>query len=192
VDGFRRLDEQVVHDGAIWRVVVADFEDPGGGGFRRDIVRSPGAVAVVPVHIGAGAGGVAGATVTLVRQFRPAVGAAVVEIPAGMRDVPGESTQDTARRELEEEVGLRAERLTHLIDMLPSPGMTDAVTTVYLATGLTRVPAAVSGPEEEHMEVFDLKLDRALELVATGEIRDAKTVCGLLLTAGRLGVTVGD
>ncbi|MGB8862051.1 MAG: NUDIX hydrolase, partial [Ilumatobacteraceae bacterium] len=150
--------------------------------FQRDIVRSPGAVAAVPLLQGA-----AGEPrVVLVRQYRPPFDDFVIEVPAGMRDVPGEPTEITAARELVEEVGLQPGRLEHLIDMYPSAGMTDSVLTLYLATELTQVPRETHGPEEAHMEVLELELADALHMVMRGEIHDAKTVIGLLLVERRL------
>ena len=99
--GFRRVDETLVHQGYIWRVSTAEFEAPDGERFNRDIVRSPGAVGVVPILRA-----VDGTpSVVLIRQYRPAYEEIILEIPAGMRDVPGEPAEDTARRELMEEVG---------------------------------------------------------------------------------------
>lgn len=181
-NGFRRVDERLVHQGHIWHVVQADFESPDGERFQRDLVRSPGAVAAVPLLFDAE--GVP--SVVLVRQYRPAFDALVLEIPAGMRDVPGESTELTAHRELEEEVGLRAGSMVHLTDFYPSAGMTDAVLYLYLATELVAVERETHGPEEDHSEVVHLPLDAAVDMVLRGEITDAKTVVGLLLVDHRL------
>ncbi len=82
----------------------------------------------------------------------------ILEIPAGMRDVEGEPTEETARRELAEEAGLVPERLDLLIELVPSPGMTDGVTTVYLATGCTPVARQLHGPEEEHSRLLHVPL----------------------------------
>lgn len=180
--GFRHVGDRLVHQGYIWHVAVADYESPDGETFQRDIVRSPGAVAAVPLRIGAD--GVA--SVVLVSQYRPPFDGYVLEVPAGMRDVPGEPTAVTAARELVEEVGLQAGNLEHLIDMYPSAGMTDSVLTLYLATDLTEVPRETHGPEEAHMEVLELALDDAVEMVVRGEIHDAKTIIGLLLVERRL------
>ena len=84
--GFRHLGDRQVHEGHIWRVVVADFESPDGRRFQRDIVRSPGAVAAVPLVFDAEGN----PSVVLVRQYRPAYDRELLEIPAGMRDVAGE------------------------------------------------------------------------------------------------------
>lgn len=180
--GFRRLTDTDVHFGHVWKVVVADFEAPTGEVFRRDIVRSPGAVGVVPLVFDPE--GLA--SVVLVTQYRPPYEQAVIEIPAGMRDVPGEPAAVTGRRELVEEAGLDADELVHLIDMYPSPGMTDSVCSIYLATGCTPVEHDRHGPEEQEMQVLHVPLDDALAMIDRGEIVDAKTVIGLLLAARRL------
>lgn len=180
--GFRRLSESTIHEGYVWNLAVAEFAAPDGRTFTRDIVRSPGAVGVVPV-IGDAAGE---ASVVLVEQYRPALERSIIEIPAGMRDIPGEDAADVARRELAEEAGLTARTLDLLTEILPSPGMTDSVTTLYLATGCTPVPHDRQGPEEEHMELIRLPLTDAVAMVERGEITDAKSVVGLLLAQRRL------
>ena len=180
--GFRRLSEDLVHQGHIWYLATAEFESPRGERFRRDIVRSPGAVGVVPIVLDA-----QGETsVVLVAQYRPPYDEVVIEIPAGMRDVDGEDPADVARRELVEEAGLQAGGLQYLTAIFPSPGMTDSVTTLYLATDCTPTPTNRQGPEEQEMEVHIHPLGEAVEMIERGEIRDAKTVVGLLLAARRV------
>ena len=180
--GFRHLGDTDVHQGYVWKVVVAEFEAPDGTTFRRDIVRSPGAVAVVPVVFDPEGQ----ASVVLVRPYRPPYEQAIVEVPAGMRDVPGEPPEETGRRELIEEAGLRAGDMVHLLDMYPSPGMTDSVCTVFMATGCEPVDHDRHGPEEESMEILHVPLDDALAMIDAGEIADAKTVCGLYAAERRL------
>ena len=187
MDSFRHLGDRPVHRGHIWDVVVADFESPDGVRFRRDIVRSPGSVAVVPLVFDPE--GVP--SVVLVRQYRPALERAIVEIPAGMRDVPGEAASETGRRELVEEAGLAADELSHLLDMLPSPGMTDSVCSIFLATGCVPVDHDRQGPEEDHMDVFHVPLDEAMAMIDRGDITDAKTVCGLLAADRRIRLEQG-
>jgi 8-oxo-dGDP phosphatase len=179
---FRRLSESVIHEGYVWNLAVAQFEAPDGSTFTRDIVRSPGAVGVVPLLFDAEGN----PSVVLVSQYRPAYERTVIEIPAGMRDVDGENTADVARRELVEEAGLRADHLDLLAEILPSPGMTDSVTTLYLATGCTPVAHDRQGPEEEHMQLLHVPLADAVEMVERGEIADSKSVVALLLTERRL------
>jgi ADP-ribose pyrophosphatase len=177
VSGFRHLGDRLVHQGYIWHVAVADFESPEGEVFQRDIVRSPGAVAAVPLrHRDDGT-----PYVTLVRQYRPPYDDVVIEIPAGMRDIPDEPVEVTAARELVEEVGLRPGRLEPLVQFYPSAGMTDSVLHLFVATDLHPVPRNTHGPEEAHMEVFEVDLAEAVDMVLRGEIHDAKTIIGLLL-----------
>ncbi len=168
--------------GYAWNVVLAEFEAPDGSAFTRDIVRSPGAVGVLPLVFDAEGN----PSVVLVSQYRPPYECDVIEIPAGMRDVDGEDTAEVARRELVEEAGLDAGELDLLTEILPSPGMTDSVTTLYLATDCRPVPHDRHGPEEEHMEILHLPLADAIAMVERGEITDAKSVIALLMAERRL------
>lgn len=173
MSGFSRRSERLIYEGAIWNLVVATFEAPTGEVFQRDLVRSPGSVAVVAL--------VEGSKVVLVRQYRPAFEREIIEIPAGMRDIAGEPVAETARRELVEEVGLATDDLIPLTEMIPSVGMTDAVCTIFLAPDCRAVPSNRQGPEEEAMEIITVELSEAIAMVDRGEITDAKTVTGLLL-----------
>ena len=179
---FRHLGDEMIHRGYIWNVVSGSFVDPEGRPFTRDIVRSPGAVAVVPVldHQSDDP------QVVLLRQYRAAFDAAILEIPAGMRDVAGEAPDETARRELIEESGYSPGALVELHQFLPSPGMTDAILHVYLALDLAPVERRTHGPEEDHMEVLVVSLAEALDMVVRGDIRDAKATIGLLLAERHL------
>ena len=174
---FKRLGEREVFAGRIWRVVQGDFASPEGEVFVREIVRSPGAVAVVPVRFDAEGSPV----VVLVRQYRPALDAELLEIPAGLRDIPGEPPEHTALRELEEEAGYAAAVLDPLTVVQPSAGLTDSSHHIFLATGLHAVPKRADGPEERHLSVVELPLAEAVRMAAGGEITDAKTVIGVLL-----------
>ncbi len=182
MSGFRHLGDRVVHQGYIWHVAVAEFESPDGERFTRDIVRSPGAVAAVPLrHRADGT-----PYVTLVRQYRAPFDDLVLEIPAGMRDIADEPTELTAARELVEEVGLEPGHLELLTTFYPSVGMTDSVLHLYLATDLAEVQRDTHGPEETHMDVLHVDLADAIDMLLRGEIHDAKTVIGLLMVERRL------
>lgn len=170
---FFHLGDQHVYQGFIWKVVSGEFRGPTGEVFTRDIVRSPGAVAVVPVlddH-----------TVVLLRQYRAAFDDYVLEIPAGMRDIEGEEPESTARRELLEETGYRVGSLQLIHSFYPSPGMTDAVLHIYLGRDLCADERMSHGPEEMDMEILHVPLHHAVEMAVAGQIRDAKSVIGLLL-----------
>jgi ADP-ribose pyrophosphatase len=182
--GFRRLAEHPVHSWGIWTLVAGEYEGPDGERFERHIVRSPGAVAVVPVLFDAEGN----ASVIMVDQYRPAFDANVRELPAGMRDVDGEPPEETARRELVEEVGFDAGELTFLTEYMPSPGLTDSTLRVYLGTDLRPAARDAHGPEESHMAVIHLPFTEALRQVEAGEIVNAAAVIGILFAARRLGV----
>jgi 8-oxo-dGTP pyrophosphatase MutT (NUDIX family) len=174
---FRIVGERSAWTGRRIEVAVADIEGPDGSHHEREVVHHPGAVAVAPVHDDG--------TVTLVRQYRAAIDADLWEVPAGLRDVEGEPTDETARRELAEEAGLEATRLDLLVTFHNSPGFSDEAVTVYLATGLSEVPDDRQGIEEEHMVVERVPLAEALGMVDDGRITDAKTVIALLAIARR-------
>jgi 8-oxo-dGDP phosphatase len=178
---FRRIGEREVHRGHIWHVVVAEYSSPEGERFHRDIVRSPGAVSVVPI-----VDTPEGPHVVLIRQWRASIEQEMIEIPAGMRDVAGEPVEETARRELIEEAGYHAGKLELLTMYHPSAGMTDGTHHVFLATELESTDRDLQGPEEAHMTVETMHLDAALAMVTSGEISASNTVIGLLLADRRL------
>jgi len=171
---FRRRDEREVHRGHLISVVVATIVGPDGDEFERDVVHHPGAVSVVPVVEG-------GRDVVLVRQYRAAVDAELLEIPAGVCDVDGEAPEVTAHRELAEEVGMRAGRLEKLAEFYNSPGFCDERGWVFLARDLEACDSSLQGVEEEHMTVERVALEDVPAMVASGAIVDAKTIIGLVL-----------
>lgn len=164
------------------RAEVVTFDGPGGEAFDRDVVRSPGAVVVVPVLFDAEGS----AVVVMVRQWRASVERVLWELPAGLRDIPDEPEDQTAVRELREEVGYEPTSLVLLGRFLASPGMTDARHTYFLATGLRAVDRDVQGPEEQVMEVVHVPLTEALAMIEDGRIENAPAAIGLLLTARRM------
>ena len=166
------LESRVPYRGGFFSVQVDRIRLPNGRETTREIVRHPGAAAVVPVRDG---------EVLLVRQNRHAVGSDLLEIPAGKLDVPGEEPADCARRELREETGFEAGVLESLGVFYSSAGFTDERFHLYLATGLEQV-----GPVPEHdggepITSEWLRLDAAVDAVIRGEILDAKTALGLVM-----------
>ena len=179
--GFRRVSEDELLRAWLFRVDQLHLVDPDGRTFERVVVRHPGAVTIVPVHDDG--------RVTLVRQYRAAVDALVLEIPAGTRDKDGEEPEATARRELAEEAGLEAADWELLIATWNTPGVSDQRTLLYLATGLTSVSARPQGVEEGYMTVETIHLDDVEALVADGSLRDETTVLGLYMARQRLRET---
>jgi len=170
---FRKLAEEHVYTGSLISVGRGTFEGPDGSTFNRDLVHHPGAVSIVPVDDDHG--------VLLVRQYRAAIDADLLEIPAGKRDVEGEPPEETARRELEEEVGVRAGRVEKLAEFYNSPGFSDEYSYVYLGLDLTPTQASAHSPEEAAMEIERVALDEVPMLIATGRLVDAKSIIGLCL-----------
>lgn len=173
MNGFRFVGETVLHHGHVIDLVRTEHVGPDGSSFDREVVRHPGAVSVVPLHDNG--------DVVLVRQYRAPVDGLVWEIPAGKRDVPDEPLEETARRELLEEVGLVPRHLRLLARFHNSIGFCDEESFVFAATGLTETAPDHQGIEESNMEVVRMPLTRAREMAADGEITDAKTLLGLLL-----------
>jgi 8-oxo-dGTP pyrophosphatase MutT (NUDIX family) len=174
---FRPTGEVVVHRGRIITLTRSGFVDPEGVAFERDVVRHPGAVAVVAITDGG--------AVVLVRQYRPAIDQWTLEVPAGTCDVAGEPPAETARRELTEEAGYAATELTLLTRCAITPGFCDEFSSVFLATGLTPVAADRQGIEEHYMQIHHVPLDRFDDLVDDGTIIDATTILGVGLARRR-------
>ena len=174
---FTKVSDTELFQGFRFTVHRVDYRAPDGTEFDRHVVHHPGAVAVVPLHDDG--------TVTLVRQFRAALDADLLELPAGLRDVEGEQDERTAERELIEEAGLAAEHMELLVTFHNSPGYCDESVSVYLATGLRQVAEDRQGVEEQHMTIERLALADALAMVDDGRITDAKTIIGLTLVATR-------
>lgn len=176
--GFTHEGDEAIYDGHVIRVVNGVFTTPEGERIERDIVRHPGAVAVVAID---------GDVVVLVRQYRAALHTELLELPAGKRDVAGEPPETTAVRELEEEVGLRPRAIEFLTGMHCSVGFCDEYVHIFLATDFEPVPVDHDGPEERHMTIERLPLDDVPAALADGRITDAKTMVGLGAVLRHLG-----
>lgn len=167
--------QQRVFHGIVISVDAGPVELPNGRTAHYEIVRHPGGAAVVALD--------ESGRVCLLRQYRPAGGGWVWELPAGRLE-PGEPPQATARRELLEEAGCEAASWESLGSILSSPGVFDEVIHLYLARGLA--PRQVRHEQHEVIEVHWVPLADAARQAATGELRDAKTVIGLMRTASKL------
>jgi ADP-ribose pyrophosphatase len=167
---------RLVHQGRSIRVLLEQAELPGGRRVELDVVRHPGASAIVPFE--------SDEDVLLIRQYRHAVGGTIWEVPAGKLD--GDTPEVCAAKELEEEVGRSPGRLEHLASVLTSPGFTDEVIHLFAAFDLEEVPQRLE--EDEVIDVVRTPLLRALDLVWNGEMRDAKSCLALLHAARRQGL----
>jgi ADP-ribose pyrophosphatase len=172
-DAFRRIGERPRYDGGFFRVVTGTFVGPDGFTFEREVIRHPGAVCAVPLEADR-------QSVLMIRQYRAAVDQAMLELPAGKRDIEGEDPKVCIARELVEEIGREATQLTEVARFYNSPGFCNEETICYLAEGLIECPREAHGIEEEHLTVERVALDDVEELMAAGDLADAKSIIGLL------------
>lgn len=177
--GFRFVGEDVRHEGHVISLAVGTFAAPDGATFLRDVVHHPGAVSVVPL--------LDNGDVILVRQYRAAIDALLLEIPAGKRDVPGEAPSVTAEREVREEIGYDVGRLDLLAEFHNSPGFCDEYSYVYLGRDLRESDLDLQGIEEQHMTIVRVPIDDVPGMIARAEITDAKTIIGITLALRHLG-----
>lgn len=151
---------------------------PDGSAGELEIIRHPGAAAIVALDPPDANGNHGQPRVVLIHQYRYAAGGFVWEVPAGKLD-PGEEPETCAARELEEETGYRAGSLERLGAIHTTPGFTDEVIHLFLATGLE--PGSANHGPSEFIERHAVGLDRAMEMIDRGEITDGKTICALAL-----------
>jgi ADP-ribose pyrophosphatase len=172
-----------VYTGRVLNLDVDTVRFPDGSEGELEIIRHPGAAAVVPL-----ASDPAGAdpVILMIRQYRYAAGGPLWEIPAGRLDA-GEAPEACARRELQEEAGVAAGRLDRLTTIWTTPGFTDEAIHLFLASDLTAVETARE--PDEFIEVVPRPLSEVLAAIRDGEIRDGKTVAAILYMSGfRLGM----
>jgi len=170
------LGGEVKWEGRVIRAGVERYRHADGVEVTRDKVWHPGAVGIIALD---------DQCVWLTRQPREVIEAsASLEIPAGKLDVPGEAPLETAKRELAEEIGKRAERWGELLVFYTSPGFSDERVWLFVATGLSDVPA-VGGDEDERIEILPWPLARLDEAILACE--DSKTLIALLWLASRPG-----
>ena len=161
--------------------LVLDTVREGDLTYTREVVRHPGGAGIVAVFDDR--------TVALVRQYRHPTMRYVLEIPAGKLE-EGERPEESAARELEEELGVVAARMEPLSEFFTTPGFCAEKLWVFLATGLTETAQHLES--DELIEIVRVPFARALEMVRSREIEDAKSIIGLLLAAQRLGIPTGD
>lgn len=163
------IESKKIYDGRILKFRVDTVELPNGKTSTREIVEHRGAVAMVPM--------IDSETVVLVRQDRLAAGSALLEIPAGTLD-PNETVETCAHRELAEEINYKAGQMIKLCSFFTAPGYTTEKIHAFLALDLT--PFEGHTDEDEFLEVVRVPLAKAIEMIFTGEIEDAKSIAGLL------------
>lgn len=179
----RRIATRRAYAGRLLQVDVDTVRAPDESLLELEMVRHPGAAAVVPLLSDPGS---PDPQVLLLRQFRYAAGGPIWEVPAGVLE-PGETPETCARRELLEETGAVAERVEHLTTIFTTPGFTDERIHLFVATGIsTGEPRPMS---DEFLEVEARPLSKVLEMIRDREMVDGKSIVALLYLAGfRLGL----
>ncbi|MEO5567880.1 MAG: NUDIX hydrolase [Gemmatimonadaceae bacterium] len=167
-----------VYSGRVINLDVDLVEFPNGTTGELEIFRHPGASAIVPFLSDPRGND---PQLLLIKQYRYAAEQYLYEIPAGRLD-PGEKPIDCARRELQEETGCTATAMEHLYTMYTTPGFTDEQIHIFMATGLSSGETALES--DEFLTVETVALSRALEMIRSGELKDGKTVTGILFAAG--------
>jgi len=167
------MNERRIHRGAQFEMVTEPVRLPNGRQVELDLVRHPGAAAIVPF--------LPDGRVLMIRQYRHATGCEILEIPAGKLD-PGEAPEVCAARELIEETGYRAGRIEKLGAIWPSPGMTDEI--IHLFAGFELEPDRQQLEPDEIIELVPMEMEEALQAVRTNPVFDGKSAVALLRAAG--------
>jgi len=169
VKDYRTISSHYVYNGHNIRLRVDEVVLPSGKETVREVIEHNGAVAIVAVDIEK--------NILLVRQFRHAAGKELLEIPAGGID-PGETPEETARREMQEETGYAPGKLEWLGGFYSAPGYASEYLYLFLATEL--MPARLMAEDTEEIKLVRIPLNDVFELIRKGEIQDAKSIAGLL------------
>ena len=172
--GARCLSSRRIYAGKVLSLDLDEVEEPGGVHTRREVVRHSGSVAVLAIQDDG--------KIVLVRQYRYPVDAFVWELPAGRLD-DGESPEQAAQRELQEEIGFKAGQLQKMAFFHTTPGFCDESMHVFRATGL--VASKAQGDEDERIEVQAFTLSDLEAMIDRGEIREGKTLVAILLEGRR-------
>jgi len=172
---FKRQSTERVYSGRLLKIDRDRVLLPNGGTTDLEMVRHPGAAAVVPF--------VSDDEILLVRQFRYAAQGFIYEVPAGTLNA-GEAPEACAAREVQEEVGHQAGRLEHLASIYTTPGFTDEVIHLYIGRDLTPVPQQLD--HDEVLTVERLRFAEAIAMIRDGRLVDSKSICALLLAQDRL------
>lgn len=171
------LHTQSIYEGQVVKLALLDVELSDGTRAKRELVKHPGAVAIIALD--------ADNHVLLVRQFRIAAGKVLREIPAGTLE-PGEAPLNSAERELQEETGYRPGKIEPIGGLYVAPGYTTEYIHLFLATDLRE--SRLQGDADEFIEVDRIPLTEAVAMIERGEIIDAKSITGLLRVARMKGI----
>jgi ADP-ribose pyrophosphatase len=171
----REFSSRVQCQGSSWQLRIVEQRLVDGSTVERGMIDHPGSVLIVPLN---------GEQVLMLSQYRVSLDQWILELPAGTREKQ-EAWLECARRELREETGYRAQEWTELGRVWPAPGLTNEVMTIYLAQDLS--PAPLEGDADEEIKVRPMALDKLTRMALGGQMRDAKSIVGILRAVKYLG-----
>jgi ADP-ribose pyrophosphatase len=169
------LSNETIYQGRVFDISIAEIRE-NEAVYKREIVNHHGSAVIIPVF--------EDNTIALVRQYRHAAQEYLLEIPAGTLS-PDENPETGAARELEEEIGVKAKNIEFLCEFYVSPGFLTEKMNLFLATNFTE--SVQNLDEDEFLSIERLNFEDAFEKIRTNEIKDAKTMIGLILAGARLG-----
>jgi ADP-ribose pyrophosphatase len=172
---FTHLSSEYAFEGHAFKLRLDHLRTPDNREVVYEIVEHPGAVTIIPVD--------EDRQILFVKQYRPATGEVMLELPAGTIN-KGEDPLDCALREVREETGMAARQMDKIGEVWLAPGYSTEFLRFFLATGL--YPAPLEQDEDEFINVEAIPYEKALEIAAKGEIHDAKTLAGLQMLRGIL------
>ena len=173
----RQTASKVLHRGSWIKLTMVSYGTADGGTFRRETIRPPSSVVILPIA--------AGNRVVLIRQFRNALGRYIYEIPAGTSE-PGESLAACAKRELAEEAGYRAAHWKRLFEFYPAPGVSTERMVLYRADQLSLLKKAPAKDKDEYITTVIVPAKEAIAMVRHNKIADAKSIIGILFGLERI------
>jgi ADP-ribose pyrophosphatase len=166
----KTLESKRVYEGRIINLRLDSVVLENGNTAMREVVEHPGAVGIVALK--------ENGDIVMVKQYRKAVEQVLLELPAGKLE-QGENPLDCAARELTEETGYTAGDLRYLVSFYTSPGFSNEIMHMFLATNLKE---GKKDPDDDEMvETVEISRDRAMDMILKGEIKDGKTIAGILL-----------
>ncbi|KHD86034.1 NUDIX domain-containing protein [Heyndrickxia ginsengihumi] len=166
----KTLKTEEIFSGKIINLQVQDVELPNGKTSKREIIKHPGAVAVLAIT--------EDGNVVLVEQYRKPMEKSLIEIPAGKLE-GNEDPQEAALRELEEETGYACKNIELITSFYTAPGFADELIHLYIATDLKKLENPKSADEDEFVELIEVSLQKASEWIKSGKICDAKTLIAI-------------
>ena len=178
----KKVSSRLIFDGKVVHLYCDEVSLPNGDLSVREYVKHIGAVCVVPVTDEG--------EIVCVRQYRYAIGKAMLEIPAGKLDAPDEDRREAALRELREETGASCKRLDFIGDFYSSPAILDERISMYMARGLEF--GDTDFDDDEYIEIEKIPVDELVRMICSGEITDVKTQAGVLKAAILINAEKGE